>query len=297
MNNMERYLILGSKGMLGKALVKECINRNFFTFEADIQSSSLKFNIKNDNSIIALIKKTKPTVVINTVAIVNLKRCDESPDEAYLVNARPAAILASLSKALNFKFIHISTDHFFCGNEDKKHSETASVTLLNEYARSKYVAELFALINPESLVVRTNIVGFRNTPERPTFIEWLIKSLKENMPLHLFNDYYTSSIDVTSFSKILLDLISLGSSGIINIASPDVSSKKSFVEAFAKELCLYPLKFTISSIKKLPNGPRAESLGLDVSYAEKLLGYQFPKLEQVVKNLVHEYRKTNEIQH
>ncbi len=63
--------------------------------------------------------------------------------------------------------MQISTDHYFCGQGDLKHDESAPVTLLNEYARTKYAGEAFALTNPEACVIRTNVVGFRGWEVRP----------------------------------------------------------------------------------------------------------------------------------
>ena len=136
-------------------------------------------DIKDDIKIQKVIEEQKPDVVINACASVNHKICDENPALAYETTARPSAILTNLAAANNFKYVYISTDGYFHGDINAKHSETANVLLLNEYARTKYIGEQFTLTNPEALVVRTNIVGFRGK-EEPTFVEWVINSLKNN---------------------------------------------------------------------------------------------------------------------
>ena len=40
----------------------------------------------------------------------------------------------------------ISTDHFFTGDRDAKHRESDKVSLVNEYARTKYLGEILAMM-------------------------------------------------------------------------------------------------------------------------------------------------------
>ena len=43
---------------------------------------------------------------------------------------------------------------------------------------------------------------------------------------------------------------------------------------------------------KLDDVPRAESLGLDVTKAESLLGYKLPSLGEVIESVVCEYEES-----
>lgn len=285
-----KILILGAAGMLGKALVSEAKTRKLVAFDADQCNATFCFDITKDEELTSLIKTTNPDILINTVAIVSHDICEKNRSKAYMVNARPASIIAQLAKKMHFFNIHISTDHFYTNDKEKKHTEDDPVCLLNEYARTKYIAECFALTHKKSLVIRTNIVGFRNDPERPTFVEWVIKSLQNKTSMTLFNDYYTSSIDVKTFSKILFDLIEKKIYGTLNIAAQDVSSKQMFIESLAQQFNPSLKNCSIGSVRALP-GTRAESAGLDVTKAETLLAYKLPTSEQVINNLVKEYQE------
>ncbi len=80
-------------------------------------------------------------------------------------------------------------------------------------------------------------------------------------------------------------------SGILNLACSEVFSKKEFIEAYALRN-RYDLKaMIVGSVKSLPGPSRAESLGLDVSRSEMLLGYPLPGLAEVAESLWNEYRK------
>ena len=170
-----------------------------------------------------------------------------------------------------------------------KHDELCPVSLVNEYARTKYIGEKFVLTNPDSLVVRTNIIGFRCIKEKPTFVEWVIDSLKAGNSIIAFNDYYTSSIDVVSFSDILLQLIAMESKGLFNIGSSEVSSKMEFIMKTAEVFGYNSYNVEPGTIRSISGPRRAESLGLDVSKVEKETGCKMPNLETVIFNIFNEY--------
>lgn len=286
---MSKLLLLGSTGLLGQALTKEAKKRNVEITGVAHSNADINLDITDDNALFNLIKEIKPDIVINTCAIVNHKLCDEDTKLAYDVNARPSAILANLADEMNFYYIFISTDGYYNGDKNKKHTPEDKICLLNEYARTKYAGECFTLTNKNALVVRTNIIGFRGRKEQPTFLEWVINSLKNCAEMTLFNDYYTSSITVTQFSKALLDIIPKKPSGTLNIASSEVSSKETFIKAVANSLEHKLNNPKIDSVKALTTSKRADSLGLDVKEAEKLLGYKLPNLEEVIAQIKKEY--------
>lgn len=288
-----KILILGSTGMLGSALVEYFGKKNFEYLGMADNGGDVSFDIREDNRLIKLIKEYRPDVVINTVALINHSSCEEDPGKAYAINARPVAIIANVCRDMGIYFIHISTDHYFTGNGNARHNEQSPVVLLSEYARTKYAAELFALTNPEALVIRTNIVGFRNVKGQPTFAEWAIETMKSGVPFTMFNDYFTSSLDVYNFSKIVVDLIEKKPFGILHVASHDVSSKQRFIEALADTLNLSTAAGTVGSVQALTHQGmrRAESNGLDVSKVEALLGYQMPDLHEVMSSLLVHYKE------
>jgi len=277
--------------MLGRALMFEGRKRGLSIIGAARTNMDLILDVCQDDELVKQVNELKPDVIINTVAMTNIEQCERDQCLAYRVNTRPAGILAAISNKIDAYFIHISTDHFYSGDGNKKHKIHSPVYLLNEYARTKYGAEYFALIAKNSLVVRTNIVGFKHITCSPTFIEWVINSLITDSPITLFDDFFTSSIHVRQFAKCLFDLIPMHPLGILNLASREVASKKIFIESFANELGYKLSNPRIVSVKQSMVVPRAESLGLDVEAAEAILGYDLPTLSEVVKSLKEEYEE------
>jgi dTDP-4-dehydrorhamnose reductase len=284
-------LVLGSTGLLGQAMLAEANVRGWPTQGAARSGADHAVDVSDLDALERLIRQSSCSVIVNCAALVDLDACERHPDIAYAVNARPPALLARLARELGFKLVQISSDHFFTGDGSAAHDEQAPVQLLNEYARTKYAGEAFTLTAPTALVVRTNIVGLRGWPERPTFVEWALDALLQARPISLFDDFFTSSIHAGDCAQAVLDLVSLDASGLLNIASSQVSSKRAFVEALAEAAAMRAPNTSAGSIRELVPR-RAESLGLDVARAERLLQRHLPDLHDTVRAVVAErYRR------
>lgn len=287
-----KILIVGSNGMLGQALYTHFSKENFHVVTIARSKANYELDLLLEGEqIIKIIKQEKPDVIVNCAAIVNLKYCEQNPDEAYIINARIPALIASACQKTKSYFIQISTDHYYTKDEKKQHDEFDKVTLLNEYTRTKYAGEKFTLNYENSLVIRTNIVGFRNNPDQLTFVEWIIKSLQAKQKITGFENYYTSSIDIYSFSEILGELINYKVTGVLNIASSDVISKYEFIHSFARHMGLQDqvIKGELANNQEVV---RAESLGLNIDQLRSYLSnHSIPSSEEVIIKLMNKYKE------
>jgi dTDP-4-dehydrorhamnose reductase len=279
-----KCLVLGATGMLGSALVVRGRQRGDDVIAAGRSGPDLTVDVQDPGAIRAAVARTRPELVINGVAIVDLAGCEAHAELAYAVNARPAAVLTDLCREFDTRLVQISTDHYFTGDRSAKHDEHAPVRLVNEYARTKFAGEAFALTRPDALVLRTNVTGFRGHGS-PTFVEWAIGAIAAAERLTLFDDFYTSTMASTDFADAMFDLIDIEATGLINLASSQVASKREFLLALAEQLgCSLnePASESVTGLKP----PRAESLGLDVGRAEELLGRQLPDLTGTIATLL-----------
>lgn len=292
-----KVLLFGSNGMLGQAIKREFIKYDFIEVVCVAHDGAdYNFDFTDDKAVKECFNSVQPDIVINTAAIVNLQLCEDNVALAYKVNARFCAVLTDCAQANGSYLIHISTDHFYHGDSRKKHAEADPIVLLNEYARTKYLGERLTQTYSNSLVIRTNIVGFRLKKEMPTFLEWVVKTIKQNEKMTLFDDFYTSSIFVDELACILIKIIEKRPLGIMNIASSTVSSKKEFILALSEALFGRLPLYDVGSVNYSLVVKRADSLGLDVSKAEKILECKMPDLYTVIKDIQKSYRRIeNEI--
>lgn len=289
---MKKILIIGSQGMLGQSLVKILSrDKSISVVTAALANADYMFDFLDDNYLTKSVNAIRPDVLINAAAIVGLPQCEIDPGMAYSVNTRLPGKLAELCDNLGCYFIHISTDHYYCHDRDKKHLENDKITLKNEYARTKYLGEQLIALYSQSLIVRTNIVGYRNNPSKLTFLEWCIQAFNRDEKMTLFDDFYTSSIYTDQLCMVLEDLLEIRPEGVVNIASSTVSNKKEFILALAKRLIGREPRYKIGKVNQMLDVPRADSLGLDVSKIENIVGYKMPDLEKVIYDIDLDYKR------
>lgn len=284
-------LVLGATGLLGQAFVAEGHNRNFAVRTAARKGADIALDISDPVALAAILGNERPNVVVNCAALVDVAKCDRDPGLAYRINAAPLLALAGWCRETDAKLVHISTDHFFVGQTAVAHDEDTPVSLLNQYAATKYAAEHFAAVSPQALILRTSIVGIRRW-ETPSFAEWAIAAILADSEMTLFADAFTSSIDVGTFARAALVLADEGAAGLINLAASEVYSKEAFIRQIAAEMGKTLTNATVGSVGSL-TPPRPKSLGLDVARAEALLGKSLPNLEEVVRAIVSAYRSAS----
>ena len=285
-----KALVIGASGMAGQAFTKELLLAGFHPQGLSRKGPDIFMDaVQEEKEFRKYISLIKPTLIINCAAIVSLQDCEKKPKIAYAINSELPGIIAECASKLKAKFIHISTDHYYSGDKDLAHKEDHPIKILNYYAETKRAGEINAEKNKESLIIRTNITGMRGNLSRPTFAEWLINCIKNEKPLELYTDFYTSTLDTGNFARLTLNKKIIESNGILNVASSTISNKKSFAVSLAKELGCELNWYKDATVKDL-NVPRAESLGLDCSKAEKLLGSKMPDLLEVVKSLAVQHR-------
>jgi dTDP-4-dehydrorhamnose reductase len=281
-------LLFGATGMLGQAIAAEATRRGDALCRVSRHGPDRTIDLASIDGIKPLLAEVAPALVINAAAIADIEACERDPVSALAVNARAVLAMAEFCRDATIPFVQISTDHFFTGNGAAPHSELAPVALVNHYARTKFLAEGFASLAPQALIVRTNITGLRRSPGRPSFAEWALDALERRAPLRLFDDFYTSTIDTPSFARALFDLMKKGATGVVNLASRTIASKRHFVHTLASAMGIALDWDGPASVATFAVA-RAESLGLDVAKAERLLGYALPDIEQVCGTLVAQW--------
>ena len=189
-----------------------------------------------------------------------------------------------MSKKFDFKFVQISTDHVYKGKNAVFNSETSEIFPINKYAKSKILAEKHLKELKKFLIIRTNFTG----KKKNSFIDWLIRNFKKKAEINLFNDMYTSTMDVQTCAETIIKLAMLKSKGIYNLGSRNMTTKESFAKKLSKIL---KIKIKYKSISSdIQQVPRGKNLGLDVKKIEKKIGYKMPTSNQSIINLVKEYQ-------
>ena len=287
--NKRKVLIIGSTGTLGSSFynfLKQ--KKDFKAIGISRENKDHSVDITNKLKFISVLYKINPDIIVNCSGIVDINYCQENPYKAWDMHVNSMLSLYEYLSEKNKKYVHISTDQFYDG-KNKKNKEDSGISFVSEYAKTKYFADIIASKCQNSIVVRTNIIGFRGTKKK-NFIEQMIADINSQKKLTLFDDYIVSSIDTSNLCEILLHLIKTDFKGIINIGSSQPYSKRKMILVLAKKLNKKLNGHIVSSATKL-KVKRQLNCGLDVSKIEKYLGKKMPNLSQVIGNIIEEYKK------
>jgi len=288
-----RILVLGSKGMLGTYLVRYLSNisskitkKDFELFSASKDGKDLYCDFSERNSITSLFNEVNPDLVVNCIAITSLEYCEKNPKECQEINGFIPGYLAELCKISSSRFIQISTDHFYKDDGSKAHLESDKTFGLNQYAKSKLLAE--KEINERGndfLILRTSIVGL--TESRGSYLDWILENLRNSKEVGLYFNAYTSLIHCEQLSEIIFQLsFNHHFSGLYNISNKNVFSKGDFYLSVAKKLGIKPI------YKKEDLKPgiieRSVSCGLSPSKIESKTGLLMPSKSDLVDCIFNE---------
>ena len=273
-----KLLVMGSTGMLGKAFMRSPENGFELT-----GASRQDLDFTNKLLLTDFLDKRKPEVVINTAANINLRQCEDFPEDTGKINVELVRNLSGWCAQNDALLVQVSTDHVYDSAHVTQHKEDDELTLVNEYARQKRLAEEVAISDCRSLVFRTNILGYRDSRDK-TFIEWILHSVKYDRHISGFTDSFVSAIDVDRFVEIALLSIAENLRGCFNVGCSEVFSKYELIRRIIANLDDKDVVLTPASVSALcPR--RAKSCGLDVTKISNELGIMLPTLNMVIENL------------
>jgi dTDP-4-dehydrorhamnose reductase len=284
---MARVLILGSYGLLGTVLCQALTKIGHQVFrqgrgdEADHQGDPNKLK-----DVLELLRKTLPDVVVNLVASTNVDACESDPQMAYLVNVRTIEILAIALRGSGIYLVHVSTDQVYDGSGPHKED---TVCPCNVYGLSKYTGELFAA-TIGATVLRTNFVGRSQVLGRAAFTDWIVKSMREQSPITLFDDVLFSALHMSTLSTVIEQAIQKHPQGTFNVGCVDGISKAQFALKLAERLGLNTSCITIGkSTDAVLKARRPLDMRLLVNKMESYFGIEAPTMAETLELVAKDY--------
>ena len=278
------FLVIGSNGLLGSNIVKILKKKKINFLTVARKNSNFNINLENFKRLDKFFLKNKFKIVINCAAIIDINYCEKKYNISSIINSKLVKFLSQMSKKFDFKFVQISTDHVYKGKNAVFNSEKSETFAINKYAKSKILAEKYLKELKKFLIIRTNFTG----KKKDSFIDWLIRNFKKKTEINLFNDMYTSTMDVQTCAKTIIKLAMLKSKGIYNLGSRNMITKENFAKKLSKIL---KIKIKYKSISSdIQQVSRGKNLGLNVKKIEEKIGYKMPTSSQSIINLLKEYQ-------
>lgn len=141
---MKKILVTGCNGQLGRAINQEYANEAEF-INTDVQAGEgvTALDITRVDDVLALVRETKPDVIINCAAHTAVDLCEQQWDSAYRINAIGARNLSIAATEVDAKLVHVSTDYVFDGNGSKPYTEFDTPNPVSAYGKTKLEGENF----------------------------------------------------------------------------------------------------------------------------------------------------------
>ncbi|MEX2033178.1 MAG: dTDP-4-dehydrorhamnose reductase [Candidatus Colwellbacteria bacterium] len=219
----KKVLIFGSKGMLAHDIAKVFKRSGYSVVGVDKED----FDIAQEKNVKDQIYKTRPGLIINTAAIVNLDECENDPGRAVLVNAMGPLFISKYSLELDIPVVQISTIYVFSGEKRSGYSENDRPDPVNVYGIVKLAGELFAKLNPKSYIIRTNFLfGVNYNPNLSgsgNFVKRIL-NLSESGSVRVVTDQVASVTYTKDLAEKMLEIIESEKYGTYHITNSGSAS-------------------------------------------------------------------------
>ena len=288
---MKKVLILGSSGLLGKALYSKLkINKNIKLFHTGLKQRNI--NLHNKIKLRKFISTINPNLIINCSAYTNIEQCEKNIKISKKTNIEIVKNIFDLKsqKKMKFNFIQFSTDLFYNKKNQKSSKESSKIFLINNYCKHKRDAEKICIKN-KALIFRTNFFG-KSTSKKKSFSDWVYKVFRNKNNFYLFNDVYFNPLRINTISKIISSIINQRKfkfKGIYNLGARNPIYKNEFAILFAKKTRIFNRNYTNINVNKLLNVKRSTNMYMNVNKFENKFKIKLPMFRSEIISEAKKY--------
>jgi len=229
MKNVRSIIIIGANGRLGAALTRQY--QRAFSVKAFARS---QLDLGKLDQIRSTLSETEFDLLVNCAALTNVDYCESHRDEAFLINAQAARLLAEICSAKSARMIDISTDYVFDGKQNTSYIEEDPPAPLSVYAESKLAGEEEVLrVSQNNLVVRLSWVF---GPDKPSFIDHIIQRARENETVTAVADKFSSptyTVDAVNWLRLAWEN---DAQGILHLCNSGACSWQEWAQ-YAIDVC------------------------------------------------------------
>ena len=231
---MKKVLITGAGGQLGSSMELEdfimITTSRFHNDAVESPTIDADLDITNEYQVKTIIAENDPDIIVHLAAMTNVDGCELNPDQAYEVNVRGTV---NLLNHFNGKFVLLSTDYVFDGNEGP-YSENDTVNPKNVYGKTKLEAERKVReFSADWLILRTNVVWNIGGQYKASFVDWLVEELDEGNQVRIVTDQWNNPTHTEDLGCVINELLKHDASGLYHYGSAEVLNRYDFARLIA----------------------------------------------------------------
>ena len=200
---MERLLITGARGQLGRALAERLSGRAIAYDHAEL-------DVADASAVAQRIAVERPAVVLNAAAFNRVDDAEDHPEEALRVNAAGPLALARLCAAHDVLLVHFSTDYVFSGSSRVPLGEEDAPSPRSVYGASKLAGErAVAAEAPWHMIVRTaGLYGSRGAGGKGrNFVDAIRRLATERDTIRVVDDQQTSPTSAADLAAKTIEIV------------------------------------------------------------------------------------------
>jgi dTDP-4-dehydrorhamnose reductase len=222
-------LIVGGTGTLGSALAHACDARGLRAVAVPRQ----QLDITSRDDIHRVIRRWRPWAVINAAGYVRVDDAELHRDSCWRLNTVAAAQLASEAATHGARYVTLSTDLVFDGQQSRPYVESDIANPLNAYGESKRTAEEWvqACVN-DALIVRS--AAFFGPADRHNFLACTLREVSAGREVLAAEDIVGSPTYVPYLADAILDLLIDGERGVWHLVNRGCVSWADFAKRVAE---------------------------------------------------------------
>ena len=285
-----RILLAGKNGQVGWEL-----QRTLAMLGEVIACDRSEFDLANPDQIVAVVRETKPQIIVNAAAYTAVDKAESEPVLAHAINGRAPGILADQAKQLDALLVHYSTDYVFDGTKAGPYTEEDTPNPLSVYGSTKLAGEQAIQVSGcRHLIFRTSWVY---GPRGKNFLLTILRLAKERDALNVVDDQTGSPTTVNMITEATLACIQNAVKnatphyGVFHMTAMGETTWCQFAKTALKQAGLGMKINPIPSSEYPTPAKRPNNSRLDNSLLYKTFGVRLPSwqegLESVINTLTH----------
>ena len=292
-------LLLGANGQLGQELQRALapLGKIVTTTRSGALADGSTCEIADFDqpaSLIALLDRVQPTVVVNSAAYTAVDRAEDDRDAAFRANAEAPGALARWCAQAGVPLVHYSTDYVFDGQGTRPYLEEDATAPLGVYGASKLAGEeAIRDAGGRHLIFRTAWVYASHSAN---FLRTMLRVGADRDVLRVVADQIGTPTPAALIADVTAQALQHegGLSGTWHLTARGETSWHGFAEAIFAEavaaglLPRAPIVEAITTADYPTPAKRPEYSHLDVAKLEKDFGTTLPSWQEGLKRVIAE---------
>jgi dTDP-4-dehydrorhamnose reductase len=282
-----KILVTGANGLLGQTIVRQLLEKKYDVVatgrgpdRAEVTPSSPTYyksiDITDGPAIEHFILEQKPAVIVHAAAMTQVDQCELHKQECYNINVTATRFIIDAAKAVNARFIFVSTDFIFDGN-DGPYKESDEPAPVNYYGSTKMVAEKAVMESGLDYAIARTILVYGVVPAtgRTNIIGFVRQHLEANQPIKMVTDQVRTPTFVDDLARGIILIIEKNGRGIYHLSGEEEMTPYDIAIETAKYFGLNEELIAKSTSEEIKQpAVRPPKTGFDISKAKKELGYK-----------------------